>query len=510
MMKRILSLLVAAMLLWLSGVAVAEETENPYAHLDLSNPETVTIYFVGTPGEDWERVTGMANELMAKKINTTVNWVHISWADFQANYALYLSGSEDVDIIYGASWCNYMDYVKSGAFKPLSQDFLQTYMPMTLQNQAPASWNEVSYLGDIYGVPTNYSAIEQTVVVTPREYLTKYGYQEEDINSMDKLVEYLAKVAEGEKGTGVYGLNCQSNFPTNFYWLPLIYHNFDLDTASATWMMWDYDKGDFKVEDLHWWADSEDFVQYALDMAELNKLGVFPPNVIANENFLGDNFEAGTSVIDFVGCAAADARIADWAAKGKDLAVLDVFSTENMHSRRGNYMGYCAAFPINSTKTERAAVALDCIKNDREVNLLLLGGIEGEHIIYDWENNTYRPGPNATAYPWNSWFHCHENDSNPHLAIANPRLAEINQRYIDAAVDSFPVNGFTYDGSKYQAEIAILNSLMQEYQWSFCFGIFGDETEAKCAQFLQEARLAGLDLVVEDYRQQLAAYLGQE
>jgi len=95
------------------------------------------------------------------------------------------------------------------------------------------------------------------------------------------------------------------------------------------------------------------------------------------------------------------------------------------------------------------------------------------------------------------------------LAISDENLAKINQEYIDTAVTTFPVNGFTYDSSKYEAEIAVLSSVMQEYQWSFCFGLYGDETEAKCKQFLEEARMAGLDKIVEDYREQLAAYLAQ-
>lgn len=509
-MKKILATLLMIALLICHTLAFGEGTqENPWAGIDLSKPETITVYCVGTLGDDWQRVTELANEKLREKINTTINWVHISWGDFQSNYALYLSGSEDVDLIYGATWCNYMDYVKAGAFKGFDDDFVQTYMPLTWRNQAKASWNEVSYDGMYWGVPNNYSGIDKTVFVTTRELMDKYGYSEETVTNCEQLGEYLKAVAAGEKGTGLYAINCQSNWPTNIYWLTQQYHFFDLDTASATWMMWNYDKGEFNVEDLHWWADSPEFVAYAKQMADLYQNGVFPSDVIASERFIGDTFSAGVSAIDVMNCATADARKAELAAQGKELVVLDVFSDEDIHSRRGNYMGYCCAFPLGSTKTERAAVALDCMKNDPEINMLLLAGIEGEHYLLNREANTYTPGPKASAYGFNSWFHVLQNDSSPELQISDPQLSELKAEYVSKATDSFPVNGFTYDGTQCQTEIALLSSLMQEYQWSFCFGLYGDETESKCEQFLQEARAAGLDRVVEDYRRQLSEYLAR-
>ena len=44
-------------------------------------------------------------------------------------------------------------------------------------------------------------------------------------------------------------------------------------------------------------------------------------------------------------------------------------------------MRYGNSFPVNSTKTERAAVALDMMMNDPEINMLLVYGFEGEHYI---------------------------------------------------------------------------------------------------------------------------------
>jgi len=102
------------------------DPDNPWAGLDLSKRETINCYVVGTLGTDWERITQMAIQKIEDKINTTVNFVHVPWSDFQAKYTLFLAADADVDIIYGAPWCNYAEYVNSGAFKGFDMDFIKS------------------------------------------------------------------------------------------------------------------------------------------------------------------------------------------------------------------------------------------------------------------------------------------------------------------------------------------------------------------------------------------------
>ena len=61
-------------------------------------------------------------------------------------------GCLNVDLIYGASWLGYADYVKSGAYKSFDWDFVQTYMPLSAKNQAQSSWKEVEFDGLYYGI----------------------------------------------------------------------------------------------------------------------------------------------------------------------------------------------------------------------------------------------------------------------------------------------------------------------------------------------------------------------
>ncbi len=111
------------------------DPDNPWAALDLSEHETVNCYVIGSLGTDWESVTQKAVALIEEKTNTTVNFVHVPWSDFQTKYNLFLTGDEDVDMIYAASWTGFADYVRSEAFTPFDMEFVKTWMPLTYHNK---------------------------------------------------------------------------------------------------------------------------------------------------------------------------------------------------------------------------------------------------------------------------------------------------------------------------------------------------------------------------------------
>jgi hypothetical protein len=514
-MKKAVSLLLTLLMAlsiaapaWAQAAQNSSE-ENPWSKLDLSKYEEINFYVVGVQGNDWQEMVDAANELMLKKINTKVNFIHVSWGDFQSKYSLFLSGDEDVDLIYGAAWCNYANYVKAGAYKGFDWNFVQTYMPLTAQSQAASSWKEAEYNGQYYCVPRDDTGISWTGVITKQALLDKYGFKATDINSYEKLADYYSAIAAGEQSTGVYAFNPQGSYPLDGAWYTTRYHYMDVNAGAANWMVWKYNTGKaFDVNDLKWFADTDDYLTFCLQMADFYKKGVFPSSVISNSTMLDDNFRAGTSATQY----SVPSGLKGWqdALPNDTLAYLNPFWDDQSVTRRGNYMGYGACFPVASKKMERAAVALDCMKNDPEVNRLLVGGIEGRHYVLDKGTNTYTLGSEAADYGWGSWCYLLQHDEDPKLKLSDDMQAmQSMYEAKEVPVDTFPVNGFTYDSTKFDAELAVISSLLNEYRFSFCFGIFGDQTEAKYHEFIDQCKAAGLDEIVQDYRDQLAAYIAK-
>ena len=161
---------------------------------------------------------------------------------------------------------------------------------------------------------------------------------------------------------------------------------------------------------------------------------------------------------------------------------------------------------------ERAAVALDCMKNDPIVNRLLVFGIEGRHYTLSEDGKYYNLGPEAADYPYfaignNASL---QHDSDPQQAL-HPSVQKYQEMYEAAEVpaDTFPINGFNYQ-CNYEAELSAVTALFNEYRFSFCFGIFGDQTEAKLDEFINQCKAMGIDDIINDYRTQLAAYIAEQ
>ena len=129
-MKRLLCVLLALMMaLSLSGLAAAEE-ENPWAGLDLSEYKEINMIIPGNKPAAFDEIMETVNARMKDLINTTVNIDFVSYADFGTKLSLFLNG-DDYDLVYGAYWFNFGDYVNNGAYTGFDWDFVETYMPMT-------------------------------------------------------------------------------------------------------------------------------------------------------------------------------------------------------------------------------------------------------------------------------------------------------------------------------------------------------------------------------------------
>ena len=126
-----------------------------------------------------------------------------------------MTGDEDVDMIYAASWTGFADYVRSEAYTPFDMEFVKTWMPLTspfsaqspcnyrfpqtipaypgqmprpfqachnhnyttspltYQNQPEESWEVATFDGKIYGIPPASSWLGGNGFVTTQDLLDK-------------------------------------------------------------------------------------------------------------------------------------------------------------------------------------------------------------------------------------------------------------------------------------------------------------------------------------------------
>ena len=508
MKKLIALLLVLCVMMSFCCLSTAEE-ENPWSHLDLSEYMEINFFFPCVERADYQEVKALVDERMKELINTKVNITFVSFGEYATKLSLFLAGDEDVDLCYGAYWLNFMDYAKNGAYKGFDWDFVEKYMPMSAKYQAPTSWREVKYDDLYYGVPSNRVEIGYHGIWTRQSLLDKYGFKAEDIKHDKDLERYMDAIAADSATTGIYAINPQNNLPhdTN-YWFGHKHHLWEVNVGNGNWMVWRYDQGkEFALDDLLWFAETPEYREFCLQMAEHYKRGYFPAGVMSNTTNVGDAFIAGTSATIMAGPQNYESYVAQ--IPDDTPVYINCLWDENMKTRKGNYLNYVVGFTPASKKMERAAVALDVMKFDPQINMWLTGGIEGRHYTLTEDGKYFIPGPEADDFPWNHIANnaALKNDSHP-AQLIHESLRKYTEMYKAAEVpsDTFPVNGFNYD-CQYVDELSAINALFNELRFSFAFGIFGDQTEAKLDDFIAQAKAIGIDDLCADYRKQLGEFI---
>ncbi|MCM1026455.1 MAG: ABC transporter substrate-binding protein [Roseburia sp.] len=475
--------------------------DSPYANkgFDLSKHETIVMYAIGEKPVDMDKVMQELNEkYMNPWLNTTLDVKFLSWGEVGDKYSLLLTPEGDqVDLMYTSSWCNYTSEVANGGFKELSKEFLEKYLPYSYSVQAPISWDQVSISGKIYTIPKNNAAFNTyNVLVARTDLLEKYNITE--INSWDSMKTALkALAAERENGIYANGQRGNVEFADHLWWqeiqtealatgYPFMYY------THGTEALPDWEK------DVFYKYTSQDTLRLYLEMVELAKAGVWSPDKINDSTDAVENFKSGKVASIIWNASAPNAgREMELAGIGT-YGIFDV--TPQAKAMRGSYADDTVAITAKSKLPERAALVMDCLKGFPEVNNLVVGGIEGSH--YTLTEDGYRQdGPDASNYSWGAWAWGITGKDSPGVYAEDPRLNQFDE--LCAAKEYAPLaSAFTFDSTGVEAELAVINGIVAEYETSFTLGMFGDDTEAKFNEMSQRLQEAGLDMIMEECKRQ--------
>lgn len=482
----------------------AISADSPYAGkgFNFSTPETIVMYVLGDKPADMDTVLEKANsEYFEPNLNTTLDIEFLNWSDYATKYSLLLSGGEQVDLIYTASWCYYNDEVAAGAFKKLDNEFIQTYLPYTYAELPEEAWKEIAINGDVYAVPkgkATFTAYNGAVV--RQDLIDKYSLTTPD--SWDNFKTYLEELANLQSETGVTALNTNANREQLF---TLFCQENTLQGVTEGYDFLYQANNSEKApapEDIEYAYMSDYYTDYALQMADLAGKGVWSANAINDTTDSQSYFENGTSGA-FVWNSSVFTAGDNLESSGLGTyAVYDV--TPDTKRSRGAYSVDATAITEKSADPERAALVLDYMKSDVDLNRLLLGGIEGTHYELDADGNRVTLDK-AADYPWNGWAWAINRQDEPDEAGLDER-AVVYGEHCDEMEFVPEQTGFTFDPSPVQNQYTAVQSVVSEYQQSFALGIYGKDTEKSIEEFHQALKDAGVDAFTEEFIKQYTEY----
>jgi putative aldouronate transport system substrate-binding protein len=485
------------------------------ANVDISEPVTLTWFLEGNSVSDDKAVLEKANEYLKEKLNVTLKPIWGTWGNFNDNVTLSISGGDDVDIYFTCSWTSneYNKFAKDGAYLRLDKDDNNL-----IEKYASAAWNQLPDIlknsakipgsdGEgVYAFPGYKDYATQNCWDVNVTLLEKYGYTLDDIKNTDYygFGEILKKVKEGEG--------------KDFY--PLLVEGMVLERMVNNSIMVTGDSQDCNM------------LSYYINPTDVSKDGSYGNKILSKfetpeykkfiektrEYYLAGYIDPQMAIKDQANDARTAAQNAAKYLIGTQSYSLGYEIQES--SKRGIEVAMVPCTPayIDTTASqgammavsascknpERAVMFLNLLNTDPYLMTLLNFGIEGTH--YDMVNGevVFNQEARGTYAPWTNGM--------GNVTILPPQEGQgLNfydtfKEYYASSV-AIPINGYVFDPSNIETQMAALANVGGEYALALNTGAIDPAT--KLPEFIQKLKDNGIDQVVNEANVQLEAWLAE-
>lgn len=473
-----------------------------YSNIDLSSPYTVNMYLIGDTPNDWNDVLSEINAYL-EPFNTSLAVTFLSWSDYMQMYSLTLAGGEGVDCIYTAPWCYMYTEAAKGSFYTLSEEFIETYMPLTAKYQDPKSFKEATVNGQLVAIPANQENAQNKIVAIRQDIADKYGI--EKLTNWDDYMNFMLTVAEKE--TPESGIYAQASATDNVELWHVYRQQYDtfylLDDNYLTYMF-EYDGEIPEVSDIHFAWDTDIFRAYAKDMKTLADAGCWSRSALSETITDDDAFGAlqGASIA-WNGTVYTYMKQAEQ-TEGVECAAYDL-TTDNLVACE-EYNNSDFAITAGSGNPERTAMVLDILKMDTYANRLGMLGIEGVH--YTLDGNYYTTTDKSGDYPFDgtslSWGI--RNGDRKYEEAGKPEREKEMYDSWDERIVGNPAVTFIFDDSSVSDATAAVKSTIADYIYMLQLGLVSD-VDAAIDEMMEKCNSAGLQTITDELIRQYEAWL---
>ena len=485
-MKRLLTLVLAlAMLLSMTGIAVAE---NP---LDTSERVDLVMYLFGDEPPRYTAMLEEFNKMALEELNCTLTVYFIGWGEYTQKYPLLFSSGEEFDLIYAATWIDYANLAKRGAFLALDE-LLPIYCAESLKDQPEAALKQAMVDGKVYAYTSNLKTYSAYGAITRGDIMDKYDIP--PIKNMDDYAVYLQAVVDNEPSF---------TNPTAGYNDPLfddvyLFSNGLYSITGATGGIYYIDTNAEKptVFAAHEW---EKFGELCATMKDWSDRGFWPKSILSITDDGGTQFKqsvAPSRVHNF------DAYVGDYVQNPDewDVRWANLIPQVNHMS----YLQDSMAVPNSSRHPERALMLLDKMRTDERYYMMLTYGIEG--VDYELDENGFLKSLNPDLFGGQPGTWGFRMEKFHRQSVGSPPTFYEDKQALEDAVVPNVFRSFNMDTSPIKNEYAAMQNVYNQYYNTLSVGITTD-VEADIAKLTEQANIAGNDVVKEELQRQLDAFI---
>jgi len=478
--------------------------------IDTSKEVHLVGYLLGEAPKGMPAVVDELNKRMKADINATVEFRYIGWGDFNSKYPLVLASGEDADFIFTADWAFYQQEADKGAFLELSDDMLNTYMPLHMKNVSPDILKGTKIAGKQYMVGTTSPDRKVGVVLIRKDLREKYGLPE--IKRFTDIEPYLDAVKQHE--SGMIPMNLDATYDLGAPYGALLREKTDYinleNTTKATLA--------YKMDDpsgaLTEWL-SGDLLSLQKEVAATMKdwygKGYMNKDVYANKIRSKDVICDGKTGVAFGNSVDIQATIASCESKGIETELIPVFSPQG-HEVANSPLNNGVAVVASSKNPERALMFLDRIMEDPSYDYLVYFGLEGKNYSITSDGKIGLPeGVTASTndYPADAagfWFT--NKDLFKPMEDWTPEFIDLKEHLKTALVN--PVyNTFSFVQDNVKAQVANIAQVDTQYMNPIRIGAVKD-VDAAFQTYLDKLKAAGQEEMLAELRKQAQAFLASQ
>jgi len=489
----------------LSGCGSNKSLDSRSLIIDTKKPSTevkLKMYILGDKPKDADAVYEKMNVLMKQKINATIDVNFISWEDRNTKYPLLFSSGEDFDLIFTATgWCFYSQISTRNGFIELTPEMLQKYAPESWKNEPKIAWEQAKVNNKIYMIPNDQDEYDFQVLGIRGDLRAKYNIPE--IKSQVDLEKYYDVIAKNEKDIVPIANSGGQNLQ-----FPL-----EIQTAAIAGVMGTYTADPilaYKMDDatgkIFSIIDTPAYKDYTIKMKEYADKGYWAKNSFSSKEAIDDGFKSGkaASMCWNIATVANDVKIMNEAHPEWKAEIVDILPGVKKYINA--YTNNGMAINESSKNPERALMALDLLRYDRDIYDLSVYGIKGTHWepVGDTQYKTLEATTNFPAgavCPW-GW----------HTSISR---TDVDQ---PVAVDQFitkwkkvdtihnPLEMFNFNDKDVKSEMAAINTVVIRYGMPLHLGMISDVSKGVDI-YSEKLKAAGLDKVMKEAQTQVDAFI---
>lgn len=484
-MKKLLSLALALILCLglLPGAMADEPTELVYAFLSTA---------VTTPSDMLE-VQDAINAILIPKYNAKITMMPLSFAEYQQQVTLMLSGNERLDLLLDFSnIVSYSNSANKGFLCDITEE-VEAY-GQAIVASVGAEYIEASKIGgQLYGVPTAHDLCNGAAITLRKDLLEKYDIDTSTIHSLADLEPVFEIIHANEPD-----VDCLYVAGTD---ISDVYLNVMVDPLGDNKLGVLMDLGqELKVENYY---ASEQYAECVKLMHDWYQKGYIMEDAMTNTTPVATLFQSGKVFAALSGYKPGqesqnNVQFGGGVVELETIQIADAFSF--------GPTGVMMVVPTGTCDKALAVQVMNEFYENAELINLINYGIEGKHYVLD-ENGqvTFPEGVDASnsGYYWSqNWSFFNEfigytRDTDPITLWAD--TIQFNEDAIKSKA-----MGFVFDGSGVKNEITACSNVVSEYAAGLESGQL--DPEVYLPEFIAKLEASGINTIVEAKQTQLDAW----